>query len=523
MRTGWIGLAVGVLWISLLHNSSAYRILGLFAHPGLSHFKVFQPIMRALAESGHHVTVVSYFPNLDDPHPNYKDYAFQGQDILTNAFNLEGFSRRTFMDNFVEFYELADWGFGTCSSALNSPALDQVLALHRSKPFDLIVTEFFSTDCMLGVSHVMRVPFVGLSSCALMPWHYDRVGQPDSPSYIPSEFSTFSEQMSFWERFENWFVTRSVKLLYRIVEWNDNRLLAAKFGDGIPDVRDIARNTSLVLVNQHYTLSGARPLVPAVVEVGGVHIRNLKPLPMDLQQWLDDSPEGVIVISWGSVLRASTLPKEKRDAILSALRRIPMKVLWKWEDDNPSDLPKNVVVRKWLPQRDVLCHPNVRLFLSHGGLLGVSEAVYCSVPVVTTPIYGDQFLNAAALMNRGIGVTMHYESINQPEYVYQCIQDALGSSMKKAAMAVSEAYRSRPQTPVELSVWCIENVMKNREHRLEKSYGGELSLAVYYSWDVIVVFSAMIVGSLAAVILISKRLSSLLGKKTRTGKKTKRS
>lgn len=229
------------------------------------------------------------------------------------------------------------------------------MELHRSKPFDLIVTEFFATDCILGVSHVMQVPFVGLSSCALMPWHYDRVGQPDSPSYIPSEFGTFSERMSFWERFENWIVTRSSKLLYRIVEWNDNRLLAAKFGDGIPDVREIARNTSLILVNQHYTLSGARPLVPAVVEVGGVHIKKMKPLPKDLQQILDDSPEGVIVISWGSVLRASTLPKEKRDSILNALRRIPMKVLWKWEDDNPSDLPKNVIVRKWLPQRDVLC------------------------------------------------------------------------------------------------------------------------------------------------------------------------
>lgn len=233
--------------------------------------------------------------------------------------------------------------------------MDQVLALHRSKPYDLIVTEFFSTDCLLGVSHVMKVPFVGLSSCALMPWHYDRVGLPDYPSYIPSEFSTFSERMSFWERFENWFVIRSVNLLYRIVEWNDNRLLTAKFGKDIPSVREIARNTSLILVNQHYTLSGARPLVPAVVEIGGVHIQNQKPLPTDVQKILDDSPEGVIVISWGSVLRASTLPQEKRDAIVNALRRLPMKVLWKWEDDSPKGLPKNVIVRKWLPQRDVLC------------------------------------------------------------------------------------------------------------------------------------------------------------------------
>lgn len=89
MRPVWIGLAVGLIWISLLQKTSAYRILGLFAHPGLSHFKVFQPIMRGLAEGGHHVTVVSYFPNLDDAHPNYVDYAFQGQDIMTNSFSLE--------------------------------------------------------------------------------------------------------------------------------------------------------------------------------------------------------------------------------------------------------------------------------------------------------------------------------------------------------------------------------------------------------------------------------------------------
>lgn len=103
------------------------------------------------------------------------------------------------------------------------------------------------------------------------------------------------------------------------------------------------------------------------------------------------------------------------------------------------------------------------------------------------------------------------------------ITEPIDFSVREAAMAVSEAYRSRPQTPVELSVWSIENVMKNGARRLEKSYGGELSLAVYYSWDVMLVFSAMIIGCLAAVLWISKRLSNLLGRKSRTGKKIKRS
>lgn len=35
-------------------------------------------------------------------------------------------------------------------------------------------------------------------------------------------------------------------------------------------------------------------------------------------------------------------------------------------------------------------HPNVKAFVTHGGLLGSSEAAHCAVPTVVTPMYGDQ-------------------------------------------------------------------------------------------------------------------------------------
>lgn len=54
------------------HTCNAHRILGLFPHPGYSHFSFFQPIMAALAEAGHEVTVVSQFAN-QEPIENYKD------------------------------------------------------------------------------------------------------------------------------------------------------------------------------------------------------------------------------------------------------------------------------------------------------------------------------------------------------------------------------------------------------------------------------------------------------------------
>lgn len=66
----------------------------------------------------------------------------------------------------------------------------------------------------------------------------------------------------------------------------------------------------------------------------------------------------------------------------------------------------------------------MKLFWSHGGNLGVLEAVNCGVAVITTPIYGDQFLNAAALMKRGMGLTLPFSDINE-QNVFEAISNGL--------------------------------------------------------------------------------------------------
>lgn len=44
--------------------------------------------------------------------------------------------------------------------------------------------------------------------------------------------------------------------------------------------------------------------------------------------------------------------------------------------------------------------------------------------MVATPIYGDQFLNAAALENREMGVVLHYTDITEGN-VYNALQKVL--------------------------------------------------------------------------------------------------
>lgn len=55
----------------------------------------------------------------------------------------------------------------------------------------------------------------------------------------------------------------------------------------------------------------------------------------------------------GSLLRGETFSAEKRQMFLNVFNKIPQRILWKWEGELPGK-PSNVMIRKWMPQRDIL-------------------------------------------------------------------------------------------------------------------------------------------------------------------------
>lgn len=76
-------------------------------------------------------------------------------------------------------------------------------------------------------------------------------------------------------------------------------------------------------------------------------------LCQDLQNFLDNSPEGVVYLSFGTNVRTNSINDQKRNIILETFAKLPYKVLMK-SDQVVSSLPKNVMMMKWVPQQDVL-------------------------------------------------------------------------------------------------------------------------------------------------------------------------
>jgi glucuronosyltransferase len=49
----------------------------------------------------------------------------------------------------------------------------------------------------------------------------------------------------------------------------------------------------------------------------------------------------------------SSLPEHIKNSFIEVLAQIPQRVLWKYEGELKNK-PKNLMIKKWLPQRDIL-------------------------------------------------------------------------------------------------------------------------------------------------------------------------
>lgn len=113
-----------------------------------------------------------------------------------------------------------------------------------------------------------------------------------------------------------------------------------------------------------------------------MHCRPGESLPKDLDDFVSGAEHGFILFSLGSIVKGHNMPEATRKAFIKVFSNLKQRVVWKWDLDTMPDLPDNVKLVKWVPQQDLLAHKNIRLFITHGGLLSTQEAVYHGIPLI---------------------------------------------------------------------------------------------------------------------------------------------
>lgn len=67
-------------------------------------------------------------------------------------------------------------------------------------------------------------------------------------------------------------------------------------------------------------------------------------------------------------------------------------------------------------------HPNIKLFISHGGISGVYETVDAGKPVLGFPLFFDQSRNLANLVDAGMAIMMNLESLSKDTFIKAIIE-----------------------------------------------------------------------------------------------------
>lgn len=307
--------------------------------------------------------------------------------------------------------------------------------------------------------------------------------------------------MNFWQRFGNIlmaaFETTYMKFFY---EPYQNLIYEESFPGQKPSLDELKKNVSLVLLNSHFTLNYPRPYLPNMIEVGGLHINRVpNPLPTDIKEFLDNAEEGVIFFSMGSGINSTLLPVEKRNAILNTFAKLKQKVMWKWESDSLPGKPENVFTKAWWPQDDILAHRNVKLFITHGGLLGSSEAIYHGVPIVGIPIFGDQKMNMARAERAGYGLTVSYSNLTEESLSWAVNEILNYSKYAENAKVISKRYRDQPKRPLDTAIYWVEYVARHKGATHMHCAGQDLSPLEYHNLDI---FLLIIAFDIFVIILI---------------------
>ncbi|XP_038060856.1 UDP-glucuronosyltransferase 2C1-like isoform X2 [Patiria miniata] len=495
------------------------RILYVTAGGIGSHYPSSVGISKALVRRGHHVTVAidqgSYDKGEDGRYfpPNMDIIPFQRSLSLATSLRcidkyvrsaLRGCSPNDVIDELPppdypgqDDHTFSDLNEGFCNDILNNTEL---IAKLSASNYDMIIGDSVFL-CYVLLSQKLSVPFIHFGLTSMVPSQHDIfAGNPVSPAYVPERASELTDQLTFRQRFKN-------TLMYHLVRYFYNKLVLQTFEivqqrhSLRPDVtfQQLIAEAEMWIFSSNFLVDFARPLPPHVRFVGGVLTGPPSQLNKELDVFANSSGEaGLVVVTMGTLI-TSQLTEQQSQAMATSLSLLPQKVVWAFSGRAPSAVGNNTLIVARIPQNDLLAHPKVRAFVSHGGLNSLHESVYHGVPVVCVPVFGDQGDNCVRLRTRGMAVKVDIKNLMDTT-LYEAITEIIQNQRyKDTAVIMSQIAKDRVSgmSPVDETAYWIEYAIKHGTQHL-KPRALQLSFIEYFMLDVlainVVIVIAIIVG-----------------------------
>ncbi|KAH8374725.1 hypothetical protein KR200_004615, partial [Drosophila serrata] len=470
-----------LLW--LIGWTDGARILIVAPFEGYSQCLLMTPYIQALVDRGHQLTVIHAFQHcqhssignttyirITDNNNVYSEF----EEILIQSLTA---------NKWIEMNSMTRIMIKVSLNVLHNSEVRQLV--HSNTTFDLVVVEPSFTDLLFGLAAQFNAPLIGLSTCGA-DWNLNSlVGQSSSMIVEPLMPLGARAVKNLWDRMYNWYYTTEEWLLMQLVFLPKLKQVHDHFfGHLERNFLEIRHGFSLMLLNSHFSLFRARLSVPGMVEVAGLHIPKEDPkLPKDLQKFIDEAEHGVIYFALGVEMQSRDLPKETQKMFLETFMQLPQRVIWKFEGEPPCEVADNIYLAKLLPQQAILAHPNVKVFISHGGMMSTIEAAYYGKPVLGMPVFFDQFRNLEVLLEDGAALQVSINSLTTKDFM-----EALDSlinvpSYRENSLAISKRFRDQPMHPMDVAIYWTEYIIRYRGANHLRVCPSHIRLVEYYAVD----------------------------------------
>lgn len=312
-------IVVILKFLTIFQLASSAKIL-IFV-PGLSNSQIVfnYRVGDLLASHGHDVTLYrpQYNPDASrgKPSSTAKELKFKAVKNETMFRELqEKMESAMFSDSLFggmsiaaakQFTQLLQDG---CEEQITNADLMKQL---KDEKFDLAISHMYDF-CPMGMIKALDIPtYIWMSSAAFLDYMAWAVGAPAPASFVPNAMSSFSDRMNFVQRFKNFIGHCMIHPFVRYMSANPfNEIFRRHYGENFPDLYHLAAKSPLVFVNSEELLDFPRPILHKVIYIGGIGMSNPKPLDEKWKKIMDDSKDGVVLFSFGSVANSTKIPRE---------------------------------------------------------------------------------------------------------------------------------------------------------------------------------------------------------------------
>ena len=372
----------------------------------------------------------------------------------------------------------------------------------REHKFNLAIVGGLPPHCTL-LAYKLNIPYIQYSF--IFDTSMSRT--PSPASFVPLLTLGYTEKMTFLQRTKNAlaYLTMGLSLLPALPHLSDD--IVRKYAPEKPymSLHTLMSKSLLFFKDSDVVLDYPVPRMPNVVDTGGLTTCPAKPLPRDLDIFVTNTKHGFILISFGTFIY-KRISDNTLSKLMDTFGQVKQNVVFKYGGEVKVCIPNNTRVMKWLPQNDLLGHPNIKLFVTHCGSGGQFEALYHGVPMLGLPLGLDQHYNTARMEYHGFGKILKLHKCTARQLVDSINEIISNSSFSDRIQKASAIFRSRPQTPRMRLLFWVNHILQYGGSHL-RSHAAELPWYQYVMLDVIGFF--LIAVSLVlflAVLIVSKLL-----------------